>query len=47
VEKAHQRMSYDQCAPVESQLQWLAQAGFSEVDCSFKAWRFAVINGVA
>ncbi|BEQ14973.1 class I SAM-dependent methyltransferase [Desulfoferula mesophila] len=47
VAKARQRMSYDQCAPVESQLQWLTQAGFSEVDCSFKAWRFAVISGLA
>lgn len=47
VEKARQRMAYDQCAPVASQLQWLQEAGFSDVDCSFKAWRFAVFSGRA
>jgi ubiquinone/menaquinone biosynthesis C-methylase UbiE len=47
IEKAQERMSYDQCAPVRSQLQWLEDAGFSDVDCSFKAWRFAVLSGRA
>ena len=47
VEKALERMSHDRCAPVESQLQWLREAGFAEVDCSFKAWRFAVFSGRA
>lgn len=47
VEKALQRMSYDVCAPVGLQLQWLEEVGFSDVDCSFKAWRFAVLSGRA
>lgn len=47
VEKARQRMSYDRCAPVGSQLKWLKEVGFSDVDCSFKAWRFAVLSGCA
>jgi ubiquinone/menaquinone biosynthesis C-methylase UbiE len=45
--KARERMSYDRCSPVGSQLQWLSEAGFSDVDCSFKAWRFAVFSGRA
>ena len=45
IEKAHIRMSHDRCASVENQLDWMRQAGFSQVDCSFKAWRFAVLSG--
>lgn len=45
--KAQERMSYDKCAPLTNQLQWLTDAGFSDVDCSFKAWRFAVFSGRA
>lgn len=47
IEKAQQRMTHDRCTPVDSQLQWLEAAGFSDVDCSFKAWRFAVFSGRA
>jgi len=47
IEKALDRMSHDRCAPVDQQLQWLAEAGFLDVDCSFKAWRFAVLSGRA
>jgi tRNA (cmo5U34)-methyltransferase len=43
--KARDRMRHDQCATVEAQLEWLREAGFGEVDCSFKAWRFAVLSG--
>jgi SAM-dependent methyltransferase len=42
---ARERMKFDRCAPVEAHLRWLAEAGFAEVDCTFKAWRFAVIIG--
>jgi tRNA (cmo5U34)-methyltransferase len=45
IEKARERMSHDKCASLGSQLQWLRDAGFSDVDCSFKAWRFAVFSG--
>ena len=47
IDNARERMSYDRCASVENQLQWLAEAGFSDIDCSFKAWRFAVLSGRA
>jgi tRNA (cmo5U34)-methyltransferase len=42
---AEERMRFDRCAPLELQLDWLRDAGFAEVDCVFKAWRFAVYAG--
>ena len=42
---AEARMAHDRCATLEDQLRWLRQAGFTEVDCAFKAWRFAVYAG--
>ena len=39
------RMAVDQCAPVETQCEWLRDAGFVDVDCFFKSWRFAVYGG--
>ncbi len=47
IDKAAERMLHDKCAAVEDQLCWLRDVGFSDVDCSFKAWRFAVISGRA
>lgn len=47
IDKARERMSHDKCVPVASQLQWLVDAGFSDVDCTFKAWGFAVLSGRA
>jgi tRNA (cmo5U34)-methyltransferase len=40
---ALERMSHDRCATMEDQLSWLRAAGFREVDCLFKAYRFAVM----
>jgi SAM-dependent methyltransferase len=45
VAAAEERMRFDRCAPLEDQLAWLRGAGFAEVDCVFKAWRFAVYAG--
>jgi len=42
---AEERMRFDRCTPLELQLAWLRAAGFAEVDCVFKAWRFAVYAG--
>jgi tRNA (cmo5U34)-methyltransferase len=42
---AEDRMRHDRCATLEDQLLWLREAGFAEVDCAFKAWRFAVYSG--
>jgi tRNA (cmo5U34)-methyltransferase len=39
------RMSMDLPAPVDAQCAWLRDAGFVDVDCFFKAWRFAVFGG--
>lgn len=36
-----ERMRYDICADLESQLTWLREAGFAVVDCLAKDWRFA------
>jgi trans-aconitate methyltransferase len=45
-ERAVERMRHDRCAPLEKQLDWLRAAGFAEVDCAFKHWRFAVYFGM-
>ena len=42
---ATERMGFDRCASVEDQLLWMREAGFIDVDCSVKAWRFAVLSG--
>lgn len=47
IARAAERMAHDRCASVEDQLRWLREAGFADVDCSFKAWRFAVLSGRA
>ncbi len=41
--RAQERMRHDRCDTVEDQLRWLREAGFGEADCTFKAWRFAVL----
>jgi len=45
LEAAAVRMAHDLCAPVEDQLGWMREAGFADADCTFKAWRFAVLCG--
>ena len=40
---ARERMRHDRCADVETQLRWLREAGFAAADCTYKAWRFAVL----
>jgi tRNA (cmo5U34)-methyltransferase len=42
---AEERMAFDRCSDVESQLRWLRDAGF-DADCLFKDHRFAVIAAV-
>jgi tRNA (cmo5U34)-methyltransferase len=42
---AQERMAFDRCADVESQLEWLRDAGF-DADCLFKEYRFAVLVGL-
>lgn len=42
---ARERMAFDRPAPVEAQCEWLREAGFTDVDCYYKSWRFAVFGG--
>ena len=44
-ERAVERMLHDRCATLGDQLEWMREAGFTEVDCAFKQWRFAVYFG--
>lgn len=43
---AVERMSHDRLAGAEDQLAWLRDAQFSEVDCLFKQYGFAVIVAI-
>ena len=40
-----ERMSHDHLTPLSTQLSWLAEIGFTDVDCMFKDHGFAVFMG--
>ncbi len=42
---ALERMREDRTAPLADQLAWLRAAGFDDVDCFYKHYRFAVFGG--
>jgi tRNA (cmo5U34)-methyltransferase len=42
---ALKRMKHDRTAPLYEQLQWLASAGFRDVDCVYQNGMFAVYGG--
>jgi tRNA (cmo5U34)-methyltransferase len=44
---ALERMREDRAAPVGDQLGWLREAGFTQVDCWYKSYGFAVFGGEA
>ncbi|MBI5016082.1 MAG: class I SAM-dependent methyltransferase [Deltaproteobacteria bacterium] len=44
-EAALERTTYDRMADLESQLRWLREAGFRDVDCTYKNFSFAVYSG--
>ena len=46
LDAARERMRHDRCSDVASQLRWLREAGFSDTDCVYKSWRFAVMMGL-
>jgi len=46
VTQAMARMKADRTAPLAQQLTWLTAAGFTNVECWFKEYRFAVYSGV-
>lgn len=41
--EARTRMVHDRCADVPTLLRWLAEAGFTGVDCVYKTWQLAVL----
>jgi tRNA (cmo5U34)-methyltransferase len=45
IEVAIERMKADKTATLQDQLSWLAEAGFRQVDCWYKNYRFAVYSG--
>jgi tRNA (cmo5U34)-methyltransferase len=45
LELALERMKLDRYATVGQQLEWLAGAGFTDVDCIYKHYNFAVMTG--
>jgi tRNA (cmo5U34)-methyltransferase len=40
-----ERMSADRHTDTETQLRWLRELGYADVDCFYKRWHFAVIAG--
>lgn len=42
---AQRRMLADRHSDLESQLRWLRESGFGDVDCFYKRWHFAVFAG--
>jgi tRNA (cmo5U34)-methyltransferase len=44
---ARERMAFDLPVPVPTQCGWLREVGFTDVDCYYKSWRFAVFGGVS
>ena len=46
LEASIERRSYDRCADVDSQVQWLRAAGFPTVDVLYKYWEEAVLVAV-
>ncbi|MEM7177459.1 MAG: class I SAM-dependent methyltransferase [Pseudomonadota bacterium] len=45
IEAALERMAHDQCAPLEDQLSWMQEAGFTDVACVWQRGNFAVLTG--
>lgn len=45
LDRALERIRCDVNAPLADQLRWLSEAGFTETDCWFKSFRFAVFGG--
>jgi tRNA (cmo5U34)-methyltransferase len=42
---ALERMTADRHTDTETQLRWLRELGYADVDCFYKRWQFAVIAG--
>jgi tRNA (cmo5U34)-methyltransferase len=42
---ALERTKYDRMADLETQVRWLREAGFRDVECAYKNFSFAVYSG--
>jgi tRNA (cmo5U34)-methyltransferase len=45
LQSAYERTKLDKMARLEDQLNWLEEAGFSDVDCVYKYFSFVVMFG--
>jgi len=45
IEAGYERIKLDKETPLFTQLQWLSEAGFSDVDCIYKYYHFSVMFG--
>lgn len=45
IQGALERMRHDRCSSLAEQLDWLAHAGFEDVECFLRWFRFAVFGG--
>jgi tRNA (cmo5U34)-methyltransferase len=45
IDGAIERMRHDRCATAADQIAWLEQAGYEDVECFFRSFRFAVFGG--
>jgi tRNA (cmo5U34)-methyltransferase len=45
IQGAIERMSYDRCATLADQIDWLDEVGFKDTECFYRLFRFAVFGG--
>lgn len=45
IDASYERIKLDKRTPVPTQIKWLRDAGFKEVDCLYKYYDFAVLYG--
>ncbi|QGG46750.1 class I SAM-dependent methyltransferase [Heliorestis convoluta] len=45
IKESYERLKLDQMSTLSDQLQWLEEAGFSDVDCLYKYYNFVVLFG--
>lgn len=45
IESAHERMKLDKMSTLQTQINWLHEIGFTDVDCVYKYFNFVVLYG--
>lgn len=46
IQSAYERTKLDRFATLDSQLGWMREIGFQDVDCVYKCYNFVVLYGV-